>query len=131
MKLCSHTVALAIKTDRLHGLLKWHRSLKSSPNFTALAEAGKPKSAGKKPIRKGISKKCSKEISSFLRDAEMSNAQWEYRGDATNAQETASYEMCASASTPTTSASAYLVSNRDVNIGSILEVCTTRLCHLR
>ena len=52
MKLCSHTVAVAIKTDSLRILLKRYRSLKCSPNFTALAEAGKPKSTGKKPMRK-------------------------------------------------------------------------------
>ena len=113
MKLCSHTVALAIKTGRLYHLLRWYRSLKCSPNFTALAEAGKPKSAGKKPVRKGISKKCSREISAFLRDAEMSNAKWEYRCDATKpteyAQETAtaaSY-VCTSATAPTTATAAW------------------------
>lgn len=105
MKLCSHTVALAIKTDSLRNLLRWYCSLKCSPNFTALAEAGKPKSTGKKPVRKGMSKKCSKELSTLLKDAEMSNAKWDYRGDATepteSALETMSDWMYASENTPT------------------------------
>ena len=129
MKLCSHTIALAIKTDSVRDLLKWYRCRKFTPNFTALSEAGKPKSAGKKPARKGISKKCSKEISTIVREAEMSNVEWEYRGDDIEPSECAldtpsprgipTPAISTYLGTTPTTTTAYLVSNRDVNIGSI------------
>ena len=56
MKICSHVVALAIKEKCLSNLLKWYHTSKFTPNFTTLAESGKPSTAGKKPVRKGITK---------------------------------------------------------------------------
>lgn len=47
MKICSHIVALAIKENCLNNLLKWYRTMKYTPNFTTLAESGKPSTAGK------------------------------------------------------------------------------------
>ena len=88
MKLCSHTIALAIKTDSVRNLLRWYRSRKCTPNFTVLSEAGKPKSTGKS-ARKCVLKKTSKEISTIVREAEMSSAEWEYHGDAVEPSECA------------------------------------------
>ena len=34
MKLCSHTIALAIKTDSVRNLLKWYHSRKCTSNFS-------------------------------------------------------------------------------------------------
>lgn len=62
VKICSHTIALAVKTHCLDTFLKWCGTLKCSRNFTLLAETGKPASAGKKPNRKGVLKKCSEPI---------------------------------------------------------------------
>ena len=59
MKVCSHTVAIAIKQESVDNFLKWYRTLKHTPNFTALAEAGKPATVGKRPERNGVSKKYS------------------------------------------------------------------------
>ena len=137
MKICSHTVALALKTQCLSKFLKWFVTSKHSPNFTSLAEAGKPASAGKKPTRKGVSKKCSEQIKTIVADAEESSVQWEnpitlYDSDNCGARchssplgpfpsdsiaapsPTPSY--VASLSSPTTT---YLVSNRNVHIGNI------------
>lgn len=50
MKICSHVVALAIKEKCLIKLLKWYRTSKFTPNFTTLAESGKPSTAGKKSV---------------------------------------------------------------------------------
>ena len=41
-------------------------TLKHSPIFTTLAEVGKPVSAGKKPTRKVVSKKCSEQIKTIV-----------------------------------------------------------------
>lgn len=42
MKLCSHTITLVIKKNCVERLLKWYCTIKYQPNFTTLAEAGKP-----------------------------------------------------------------------------------------
>ena len=70
MEVCSHTVAIAIKQESIENFLKWYRTLKRTPNFSALAEAGKPTTAGKKPGRKGVTKKSSQQIKKFVIDAE-------------------------------------------------------------
>ena len=77
MKLCSHTVALAIKMECMKTFIKWYRTLKCKPNFTTLVETGKPSTAGKKSIRRGVSKKNSKEI---VANAEDSDLKWKTRG---------------------------------------------------
>ena len=64
-KVCSHTVACALKEDNIANFLRWYKGLKAKPNFTSLSEYGKPSSAGKKP-RKGVSKKRSKEVQNFI-----------------------------------------------------------------
>ena len=58
-KTCSHTVAVAHKTGNLDKYIKWYSTTnRKGPGMTAVAEAGKPATAGKK--RKRISKKSSK-----------------------------------------------------------------------
>ena len=48
-KICAHSVAVAIKKGNVEKFLKWHNSKKvGGPKITALAEAKKPRSAGKK-----------------------------------------------------------------------------------
>ena len=81
MKICSHSVAIAIKLECVDNLLKSCRTMKCTPNFTALAEAGKPSTTGKKSVRKGVSKKCSQEIKRFVTDAEEAGLQWNLRGE--------------------------------------------------
>ena len=74
-KLCAHAVAVAIKTGTLEKYLKWYKTRKGSgANLSAIAEAQKPKSCGKK--RKGISKKASKRIKSVV--AEVDETVWQY-----------------------------------------------------
>ena len=51
MKLCSHTIALAIKTDCVE---RWYCTMKYQPKFATIADAGKPSTAGKKLARKGV-----------------------------------------------------------------------------
>lgn len=87
MKLCSHTIALAIKKNCVERLLKWYRTMKYQPNFTTLAEAGKPSTAGKKPSRKGVSKKGAEHIKKLVADAEESNLAWQPRGSHSGSQE--------------------------------------------
>ena len=53
MRICSHIMALAIKQNCLTNLLKWYCTMKHIPNFTILAESGKPSTAGKKANAKG------------------------------------------------------------------------------
>ena len=81
MKICSHTVALALKMQCLSKFLKWFATSRHSPNFTSLAEAGKPAPSGKKPTRKGVLKKCSEQIKTIVADAEELSVQWENRVD--------------------------------------------------
>jgi hypothetical protein len=57
-----------MKVNDMGSFVRWYRGLKAKPNFTSLAEHGKPSSAGKKP-RKGVSKKVSKEIQSIVLNA--------------------------------------------------------------
>ena len=57
----AHTVAASLKTDKIKSFIKWYTKLKCKPNFTMLAEDGKPITAGKKP-RKGVSNKVSQQI---------------------------------------------------------------------
>ena len=80
MKLCSHTIALAIKKDCVDKFLRWYRTMKYQPNFTTIAEAGKPSTAGKKPARKGVSKKSAEHIRRVLTGAEESHSEWQARG---------------------------------------------------
>ena len=74
-KICAHSVAVAIKTGNVEKFLKWHNSKKvGGPNITALAEAKKPKSAGKK--RKGVTKKSARKIKSIVSDVDQQA--WQY-----------------------------------------------------
>ena len=74
-KTCSHTVAVALKTGNLDKYIKWYSTTKRrGPSMTAVAEAGKPATAGKK--RKGISKKSSKHIKSVVDTAD--DSVWHY-----------------------------------------------------
>ena len=60
-KVCAHTVAASLKFDKIEALIKWYKKLKCKPNFTVLAESGKPITTGKQP-RKGVSEKASQQI---------------------------------------------------------------------
>ena len=48
MKICSHTVAVALKVDGIKNLVDHHSKTKSTPNLMSVAEAGKSSTAGKK-----------------------------------------------------------------------------------
>ena len=92
---------------------------KCTPNFTVLSEAGKPKSTGKKSARKGVSKKTLKEISTIVREAEMSSAEWEYRGDAVEPSECA-LDTASQGDTASTLATAYPGSTQTSPISAYL-----------
>ena len=79
MKVCSHTLAITMKTNSVNELVKSFRSRKCKPNFTALAEAGKPSTTGKKPKQKGMSKKGGAHIKNVITDAEKMGSVWKYR----------------------------------------------------
>ena len=124
MKLCSHTVALAIKMECMKTFIKWYRTLKCKPNFTTLVETGKPSTAGKKSIRRGVSKKNSKEIKEIVANAEDSDLKWKTRGveqsdddaDYDSTIDQPSSSQLASASTPVSSlATGFIMSPRDVH----------------
>ena len=68
-KICARTVAASLKSDKMESFIKWCKKLKCKPNFTALAESGKPITAGKKP-RKGVSKKVSQQIQATIDEAD-------------------------------------------------------------
>jgi len=55
-KICSHTLAVAMKCHHVPALVRWCQTSKTKPNFTSLAESGKPLTAGKTK-RKAASKK--------------------------------------------------------------------------
>ena len=54
---------------------------KVTSNFTTLAESGKPSTAGKKPVRNGITKKHAEQIQSIIAHAEEANLEWHTRGE--------------------------------------------------
>jgi len=63
-KICAHTVAAALKSDSVVSFLHWYKGLKSKPNFSALADHGKPP-VGKKP-HKGVSKRKSRSVHNIV-----------------------------------------------------------------
>lgn len=101
LKLCSHTVALAIKMECMDRFTKWHSTIKYKPNVTALVETGKPSSAGKKSARRGVSKKNAKEIKQSIAYAEDAGLKWKTRG----AEDSGSSEEDSTASEPLLSSS--------------------------
>ena len=68
-KICAHTVAANLKGTGIESVVEWYKKLKYKPNFTALADSGKPSSAGKKN-QKGVSKKISRVIHSVTDEAD-------------------------------------------------------------
>jgi len=50
-KICSHTLAVAMKCRRVPALVRWYQTSKTKPNFTSLAESGKPLTAGSSSVR--------------------------------------------------------------------------------
>jgi len=50
-------------------LVEWYKKLKYKPNYAALAESGKPSSAGKKKL-KVVTKKISRSIHSITDEAD-------------------------------------------------------------
>ena len=68
-KICSHTVAAALKNGTISGFTRWYQTLKCKPNFTKLSESGKPTTAGQKPKRKGAPKKVTKKVQNILASA--------------------------------------------------------------
>ena len=73
-------MALAIKMDCMNKFVKWFGTMKYTPNFTTLAETGKPTTTGKKTARRGVSKKSSKAIKLSIANAEDSGMEWTTRG---------------------------------------------------
>ena len=80
MKICAHSLALAITEKSLNTFLKWHHNQSLLPNFTALSEYGKSKTAGKKPLQQGVTKKQTQQIKDVVQQAEESNMEWQRRG---------------------------------------------------
>ena len=78
-KVCSHSVALAVKLGCVDSCIKWYRKKKHRPNFTLLAEAGKPSNSGKKSKRKGVTKRGSKRIKKMISSAEELGLSWSSR----------------------------------------------------
>ena len=50
--------------------------MKPIPNFTILAESGKPLTAGKKPMRKEITIRHAEQIQSIIARADKENLEW-------------------------------------------------------
>ena len=124
-KICSHTVALAMKFDCVDQLVKWYRSLKQKQNFTTLCEAGKPTTSGKKPKRKGVTKKTAATVRKTISRAEESGLEWHNRceQDSESPESSSHEDYYSSIDTNTTSdptsSSFSFVSNANVHIGSI------------
>ena len=74
-KICSHVVAVALKCERVDELIHWYKTLKTKPNFTVVAESGKPSSAGKKSTgrRKASTKKATQHVREVLASADESS----------------------------------------------------------
>ncbi len=82
-KICSHTVAVALKNENIEGFVKWFCTLKrlaTEFNVTALADSDKPVGTGKK--RKGISKTGSAHVKSLC--SSVPDSVWTY-GHSSNA----------------------------------------------
>ena len=76
-KVCSHTVAVALKTGNIDAFVKWFHGMKRPAmefNVTALAGADKPAGTGRK--RKGISKKGSAHLQSVC--SSVPDCAWTY-----------------------------------------------------
>ena len=69
-KICAHTVAASVKAGKMDSFINHYKRLKYQPNFTILAEGGKPNTTGKKPTRKGVSKKVSQHIQAIMDEAD-------------------------------------------------------------
>ena len=85
-KICAHTVAASLKTGNIRSFISWYIKLKCKPNFTVLAESGKPAATGKKP-RKGVSKKVSQRIHAVLDTADESDFSSRIPSDTINVSE--------------------------------------------
>ena len=72
-KICSHTIAVALKCNQLDKVIRWYRTMKCKPNSTAVAETGKPSSTGKKSRRKASSKQGTKHVRELLATVEESS----------------------------------------------------------
>ena len=70
MRICSHTVAVAVKADSVQQLVGWHRKSKFTANLTCVAEEGKPSGVGKKAHRKASSKAATKRIRKIVAQAQ-------------------------------------------------------------
>jgi len=79
MKICAHSLALAITQQSVKIFLKCHQDQSHLPNFTALSEFGKSTSVGKKSSRRGVTKKQSQQIQDLIHEAEESNLKWQKR----------------------------------------------------
>jgi len=69
MKICSHTVAVALRVGSVEELVRNYSKLKGTPNLTSVAEAGKPSTVGKKQRRKASSKTATKHVRKILAQA--------------------------------------------------------------
>ena len=79
MKMCAHSLAVAISEKSIQKFLKWHHDQSHLPNFTALSEFGKSASVGKKTSQRGVTKKKSQQIKKVIHEAEESNLEWHKR----------------------------------------------------
>ena len=114
-KICSHSVAVALKNDRIDELIHWFKTLKSKPNLTVLSESGKPSGVGKTPRRKASSKESTKRVREVLAGADEAGI--------VLTQSIPVHEGEASTSTPTTQAESRFSSV------SIPDPVTARLSH--
>ena len=69
-KICAHTVAASVKSGKIDLFINYYKKLKCQPNFTVLAESGKPSTSGKKQARKGVSKRVSRHIQATIDEAD-------------------------------------------------------------
>ena len=70
--------------------------MKHIPNFTILVESGKPSTAGKKPMRKGITKRHAEKIQSIIAHAEEENLEWHTREESEMQLPSSNHSVCTS-----------------------------------
>ena len=72
-------VPIAAKENFISKLLKWYHTQIVSPNYTALSESGKSKATG--DVKELRTKKQSEQIKSIIQHIEVSNMEWQRRGE--------------------------------------------------
>ena len=120
-KICAHSVALAIKQDRVPLFLKWYQRIKQKPNYTTVGESGRPSSCGKKPSkRKGSTKSVSAKVRQVISQAEEEGINWRnHCSEETDSSEFELHDTETYQHTTVPGSSFNFVSNQSVQIGSI------------